>query len=306
MRKHLLNFSLIALSVVLFLGGLIFYQYRSDAAENQAKEYAANNGDVIRLSEDISLTVNKTAPPANPVPPVEQPKEEPKEEPAEVAADCPGDIINLANWKQTLPIGKSSKPTEIFQPALADYSLEPYFRINSTADGVICRAPVNGVTTSNSGYPRSELREMTNGGKDQAKWSTTSGTHTMFIDQAITAVPETKKHVVAGQIHGSDDDILAIRLEYPKLFVDLNGKDGAVLDANYKLGKRFTVKLVAENGQIKVYYNGASTPTYTHKKSASSCYFKAGAYTQSNCSKETDCSSDNFGEVVLYDLAVTH
>jgi len=225
---------------------------------------------------------------------------------AQAAATCPAQVLDLANWKQTLPTGESESPMEIKQTSLSTYTSDPYFCVNSAGNGVTFRAPVNGVTTSNSGYPRSELREMKNGGKDMASWSTTSGTHTMFIDQAITSVPKTKKHVVAGQIHDSKDDVIVIRLEYPKLFIDINGETGPTLDPNYTLGKRFTVKFVAANGQIKIYYNGSQTPSYTLSKSTSGCYFKAGAYTQSNCSKESDCSSGNYGEVIVHDLKVTH
>lgn len=223
---------------------------------------------------------------------------------AEAACSYPAQVLDISNCKQTLPVGKSGKPKEVTQPALATYTSDPFFKANATCDGVIFRAPVNGVTTSNSGYPRSELREMTNGGKDNAKWSTTSGTHTMFIDEAITAVPKKKKHVVAGQIHGADDDLIVVRLEFPKLFIDINGKTGPTLDAKYTLGKRFTVKFVAEGGKVKIYYNGSQNPIYTLNKSTSGCYFKAGAYTQSNCSKESDCSSNNFGEVVIYNLSL--
>lgn len=306
MRKYLVNFFFTAISTVLFLGGLLIYKNFSNAEEKiiAANNYSANNGDVIQLSDDVSITVNKKTPAV--IPPAEVPSDTPASTPAEPIADCPAEVVNLANWKQTLPIGDSNKPKEIFQPALADYSLDPYFRVDSAGDKIICRAPVNGVTTSNSGYPRSELREMINNGKDQASWSTSSGTHTMILEQAITAVPETKKHVVAGQIHGSEDDIIAIRLEDKKLFVDLNGKQGPVLDANYILGKKFTVKLTAAEGQIKVYYNGSGTPIHTLKKKASGCYFKAGAYTQSNCSKEKNCSDSNFGEVAIYSLSVNH
>ena len=128
----------------------------------------------------------------------------------------------------------------------------------------------------------------------------------MYIDQAITSVPKKKKHVVAGQIHDSEDDVIVIRLEYPKLFVDINGKNGPVLDSNYTLGKRFTVKFVAENGKINVFYNGSKDPVYSLSKKGSGYYFKAGAYTQSNCSKESVCDGGNYGEVVIYDLAVKH
>lgn len=218
----------------------------------------------------------------------------------------PSQVLDLADWKQTLPTGSSEKPKEIKQPALATFAEKRYFHVNDGSNGVTFRSPVNGVTTSGSGYPRSELREMTAGGKSLASWSTTSGTHTMFIDQAITAVPDKKKHVVAGQIHDADDDVIVVRLEYPKLFIDINGKEGPVLDSKYTLGKRFTVKFVAEEGKIKVYYNGGANPAYTLDKKSSGCYFKAGAYTQSNCSKESDCSDDNYGEVVIYKLAVEH
>jgi hypothetical protein len=228
--------------------------------------------------------------------------------PAASAATCsyPAQVLNLTNWKQTLPTGSSKSPKEILQTLLSSFSLAPFFQANTDCNAVVFRAPVNGVTTSGSGYPRSELREMKNNGADQASWSTTSGTHTMFIDQAITAVPKTKKHVVAGQIHDASDDVIVIRLEYPKLFVDINGTTGPTLDANYTLGKRFTVKFEAANGKIKIYYNGNQTPVYTLSKSTSGNYFKAGAYTQSNCTKETVCDNSNFGEVAIYDLKVTH
>lgn len=218
----------------------------------------------------------------------------------------PAQVLDLASWKQTLPTGSSKKPTEIKQGELATFSDKACFHVNEASNGVVFRAPVNGVTTSGSGYPRSELREMKSGGKELASWSTASGTHTMIIDQAITAVPEEKKHVVAGQIHDADDDVIVVRLEYPKLFVDIGGKEGPTLDPNYALGERFTVKFVAEGGKIKIYYNGGTNPVYTMDKKTSGCYFKAGAYTQSNCSKESECSSGNYGEVVIYDLDVSH
>ena len=220
----------------------------------------------------------------------------------------PAQMLDLINWKETLPIGSSGSPTEIKQPALATYTNDPYFKINAICNGVQFRAPVNGVTTSGSSYPRSELREMTSSGTVNASWSTTFGVHTMTIDEAITAVPKTKKHVVAGQIHDSADDVIVIRLEYPKLFIDINGTAGPVLDANYVLGKRFTVQFVAGSGQISIYYNGSTTPAYTLNKSGSGMYFKAGAYTQSNCTKElsSDCVSTNYGEVMIYSLNVVH
>ncbi len=219
----------------------------------------------------------------------------------------PAQLLNLKPWKLTLPIGS---PTEIKQLSLATYTIDPWFKVNSACNGVQFRAHTSGSTTDGSGYPRSELREMTSDGSSTFSWSTSSGTHTLYVDQAITAVPKGKKHVVAGQIHDKNDDVIVIRLEYPKLFVDVNGSAVKTLTSSYVLGTRFNFKFVAGGGQIKVYYNGSLSPVYTLSKSVAECYFKAGAYTQSNCDTESEygqsCSTSNYGEVQIYGLTVTH
>ncbi len=218
----------------------------------------------------------------------------------------PSQIFNLTNWKVTLPIGSSHSPTEIFQPALGSLTNQ-YFKTNSSCTAVDFTAPTDGVTTSGSSYPRSELREMTDNGKSLASWGTNDGiTHTMFIDEAILAVPATKSQVVAGQIHDPNDDVTVIRLDYPDLHIDLNGAAGPSLDAHYVLGRRFTVKLVAHDGRIDYYYNNNPTPVYTYVKASSGDYFKVGAYTQSNCSHEAACGPNNFGEVEVYNTWVQH
>jgi hypothetical protein len=220
----------------------------------------------------------------------------------------PSIILNLSNWKLTLPKGSVENPKEIKQPVLDTYEITPWFITNKTGDGVQFRAPVNGVTTKGSDYPRSELREMTKNGTTNASWSSTSGTHTMYLDEAIMAVPEAKPHIVAGQIHDASDDVIVIRLEYPNLYVNVDGKNKYLLDGNYTLGKRFTVKFIVNNGQTKIYYNDSTAPVFTLNKKYSKSYFKAGVYTQSNCLKEEsgNCNDQNFGEVILYDVQVSH
>ena len=223
-------------------------------------------------------------------------------------ADHPAQVLDLTNWKVTLPVNAagetSGRPLEILQPQLRTYTSAPYFMVRG--NGVQFRAPVNGVTTSGSSYPRSELREMVDGGARLAAWSTDAGTHTMIVEQAITAVPVAKRHVVAGQIHAGDDDVITIRLEYPRLYVDHNGVAGPTLTGGYALGTRFAVKIEVSDGQIRVYYNGSATPADTLARSGGGNYFKAGVYTQSNCTRETVCTADNFGEVTIYRLEVSH
>lgn len=221
----------------------------------------------------------------------------------------PANVLNLTNWKLTLPIDGSDAGTnadEISQPALATYSNDPYFKNNSTNTGVLFRAHTGGATTSGSGYPRSELREMTSNGTTNASWSSGSGTHTMEIDQAITHLPDVKKHIVAGQIHDANDDVIVFRLENQKLFIDINGTDGPTLTSSYVLGTRFKVKFVVSNNQTQCYYNDVLMYTYSHTYSGA--YFKAGAYTQSSCTgnpgSSESCSA--YGEVLIYNVTVTH
>ncbi|MFA6973727.1 MAG: polysaccharide lyase family 7 protein [Parcubacteria group bacterium] len=310
--KRLRIFSLL----VLALSGGVFLVAKSYASYKKDSLARINvTPEVAPAKDELPAVAAEAQPSSDPVLALPVESEEPASEKTAVnladtpkinLANFPAQVLNLANWKQTLPTGASGKPREIKAPSLSTFADAQCFRVNDSADGVVFRAAVNGVTTSGSSYPRSELREMSANGTSQASWSTSSGTHSMFIDAAITAVPKTKKHVVLGQIHDASDDVIVIRLEYPKLFVDINGQEGPTLDSNYKLGKRFTVKFVAAGGKIQIYYNGSAAPSYTLSKKTSGCYFKAGAYTQSNCSKEKDCSSNNYGEVVIHKLDVQH
>ena len=224
----------------------------------------------------------------------------------------PAQVLPLTNWKITLPISfadNPKEPLEISQPELATYQANPWFTTTSDEKGVIFRAPVNGITTNNSGYPRSELREMALNGAEDAYWSSKEGRHTLYIEQAITAVPKGKPEVVAGQAHGDDDDLLAIRLDHPKLYLARNKKNLATLDEHYVLGKRFSISFVASDGMFRIFYNGSDTPVYTLDKEVDKAYFKAGVYTQSNCETEEDpelCTADNYGEVVIYRIQVGH
>jgi hypothetical protein len=216
----------------------------------------------------------------------------------------PSRVLNLTDWYLTLPIAKpgTNDPQTIKQPQLNSFALAPYFQLNAGANGVVFQAPAGGVTTKNSKYPRSELREMANGGTQEASWSDTNGTHTMTIRQAITHLPAAKPHVVAGQIHDDSSDVIEIRLEGSNLFVEADGKSVGTLDGGYQLGAVFTVQVTAANGHIQVAYNGVTKVDYA--KSGSGYYFKAGCYTQSNPGKGD--SPGAYGEVVIYGLQVSH
>ncbi|MFC9842141.1 polysaccharide lyase family 7 protein [Streptomyces sp. NPDC127595] len=126
---------------------------------------------------------------------------------------------------------------------------------------------------SNTGYPRSELREMTANGSATKSCSSTSGTHTMVVDQAITHLPKTKPHVMAGQIHDSSSDVTSFRLEGTSLYItSYNTTHYKLVTSSYQLGTRFQGKFVAHGGMVDVNYNGARNPhgaaRYSRRESA--------------------------------------
>jgi hypothetical protein len=212
----------------------------------------------------------------------------------------PGDLIDLADWYLTLPTGKQGDPDTVENPELATFTNE-FFTLDDTGEAVVFSARGDGVTTKNSHYPRSELREMN--GSAKAAWSNTSGTHTLDVCEAITQVPSAKPEVVAAQIHDDKDDVLQIRLEGQKLMVQYNdGGSEAIIDPNYVLGTPYNVRIIAANGKVDVLYNGqkkAELPL-----SGSGWYWKVGAYVQSNSTKGDGAGS--VGEVTVYSLNCVH
>lgn len=221
----------------------------------------------------------------------------------------PSEVLDLRNWKITIPVDTKHKgrPDEYSPLELERFQHNQFFHLNTSGDAVVFRAHAGGITTSGSGYPRSELREMTVDGSKPASWSSSKGKHTLFIDQKVTHLPDVKNHVVIGQIHDAEDDVIVFRLEGKKLFVDLNGARGPVLESNYKLGTRFNVKLEVSDNETKCFYNGELK--YTYHKEFDGAFFKAGAYVQSSCQgrkKVEGESCDAYGEVEIYSVWVKH
>jgi hypothetical protein len=228
--------------------------------------------------------------------------------PTPISGAFPADVIGVNNnkWKMQLPINTSGTSIDIYQPQLATYSINPWF-MAAPGGGVQFRAPVNGVTTSGSSYPRSELREMVDSAAHvNAAWSSTSGTHKFTVDVKVTKLPNTKSHLVIGQIHNTSDDVTVFRVEGSTLWItDGDTSHGYAVDTNFTLGTRFTYSFEVSGGRIRYYYKGQLLP-YTQTKSISSAYFKAGAYTQANCTNSSPCSDSNYGEVVIYNITLTH
>lgn len=228
--------------------------------------------------------------------------------------DVPADVLDLSNWKITIPYsntsgtsdGNTNNATEIDQPALDNYELNPEFT-NSGCDYVQFRAHAGGATTNGSGYPRSELREMVADGSDEIEWSSGSGTHEMEVRLRVTHLPVEKPHITIAQIHDGDDDVITFRLEGEKLFMEIDGSDGSTADSSYSLGEIVTLKFVVSNNQTRAYYNGSLVETLN--QSYSGAYFKTGAYVQSACGGSNDVDGEScsaYGEVEIFDVSVSH
>jgi len=241
----------------------------------------------------------------------------------DVPPDCPAPATNiyadepwqyLSYWKLTTPVDANDDgdPDEVKQPTLKTFDNPDYFDRLSNPTRIRFRADVDGATTSGSQFPRSELREMTQDGQyNRAAWSSLCGTHKMTITQAITHLPGGKNEVVAGQIHdlgvdGGHGDVVMIRLEGPRLFVEGDGVDHGTLDASYALNEKFTVVVTADRNGIDVSYanQNGSTETISNiqpRVNNEQWFFKAGCYTQANTSNGT-----GYGEVIIHDLDVEH
>ena len=212
----------------------------------------------------------------------------------------PAAVLNLKQWYLTLPIGKKGSPKLVKQPELDTFEDESYFFV--AGDSVVFKAPCDGVTTDNSNYPRSELREMV--GDKLAAWSVAEGVHTLTFKGAVQTLPSHKPEVVIGQIHDDKDDVIEILCSKNIIKVVHDGTVYGVLDPKYILGAVYTITITASKGLITVDYNGLPMVKLKNKSSKANNYFKVGCYTQSNPSKGD--GHGEYGEVWVSSVTVTH
>ena len=208
-------------------------------------------------------------------------------------AVSPSERLDLASWKLTLPVNTPAKgiPDEISAAELVGFVDDRHFFVDREGR-VVFRAYCDGVTTKGSGYPRSELRELS-GGRD-ASWDTgDERIRTMEATLSVTGLPKRKPHVVCAQIHDAKHDVLMVRLEESKLLIEREDMPDVVLAADHPSGKPFDLRIEAGRGRVKVWFDGGLALDW--QVAAKGCYFKAGCYTQSNLRKGD--TAESFGEV---------
>ncbi|MGO9834065.1 MAG: polysaccharide lyase family 7 protein [Polyangiaceae bacterium] len=228
---------------------------------------------------------------------------------------APGGNFALSVWELQLPIGSAGDPTTIAPATLEGGFHDTYFFTDTTDGAMTFFDPEDGVTTADSSYPRSELREMNTDGT-AADWAV-AGTNTLSATLAVTQVPD---HVCVGQIHigtaieaGLEESTKPL-LElyyYASGAITLGiedspaGSQTSYSIATVPLGAKFsyTIQLVGA-GTITLTVDG--TPhTYTMPASFGGygMYFKAGDYDQT---ADADAGAALGATVKFYALQVSH
>lgn len=222
----------------------------------------------------------------------------------------PGNVLDLSNWILAIPEGNDSgEPSEMGGGELRTYSSD-YFQLNQAKDGVVFRVQAGDFVQDGSLFPRTELREMAprdigQQDQDRAFWSNDdASTYSMTIREAITRLPEVHPSIVAGQLHDADNYVALIRLDDRHLYVKSNGKNVGTLDESYELGTPFVVEIKSTQGRVEVLYNGERKAQFDY--ACEGCYFKAGAYLQTNDDADYGDKPDAVGEVVINELSVSH
>lgn len=221
----------------------------------------------------------------------------------------PSQVLDLSNWYITLPVGPERNATNIFNSQLMSYEHPDYFHVNETGDAVCFSSFSGGSTTKGSFNPRSELRETS--GSKLAWWSMKEGKHTMTFTGSTLTLPTTRPSTVIGQVHRGVDDVIEVRVWIPRRattpIVDVfhDKINYGVLNNNYKLGDKYTIKIVASNGLIEVYYDDLDVPKLTIPSEYETCFFKAGSYIQCNPTMHK-AQPNEVTESWIYALDVTH
>ncbi len=225
----------------------------------------------------------------------------------------PGSNFNLGIWQLQLPSGSPGSPTTISASSLEGGYSSQYFYTDPNDGAMTFWTPEKGVTTPNSNYPRSELREM-NASGSAANWSFYAGTHTLNATLRVTKVPSS---VAIGQIKiGTplQSGVPSSTKPTLELYYRSNGNIVVGIEnspeggqtphviANVPLGTKFTYQIKATSSTMTVTINGTPhafplNPAFLPYGQ----YFKAGSYIQSS-SESTTIGA----EVKFYALTVTH
>jgi hypothetical protein len=223
---------------------------------------------------------------------------------------APGGNFDLSLWELQEPTGSPGSPTTISPSQLEGPNgyQDSYFYTDSADGAMTFWDPENGVTTPNSNYSRSELREMNSSGA-AANWFAAGTTNTLSATLKVTQVPN---HVCVGQIHlgsgGSTKPLL-------ELFYYTNGDIKMAIEqtpaggnevlypvGNVPLGTQWSYVIGLSGSTISLTLNGGAAQTWTASSTFNGygMYFKAGDYDQTSGSDASVGAKVGFYALSIY------
>lgn len=234
----------------------------------------------------------------------------PASAPVPHATVAPGGHFNLSVWELQEPIGSPGSPITIPSSRLvgANGFQDSYFYTDPRDGAMTFWAPEKGVTTPNSDYARSELREMNSNGTP-AEWSL-SGSSKL---NATLRVVSVTANVCVGQIHlgtGGSSTKPLVELYYRAngdivLGTETSPSGGQTTHTvgHVAVGKTWSYTIAVSGGHtVDLTVNGVTTHyPIPSSFNAYKQYFKAGSYNQSSSNSTT-----NGARVAFYALTVSH
>ncbi|MDF3932752.1 polysaccharide lyase family 7 protein [Pseudomonas citronellolis] len=229
-------------------------------------------------------------------------------------------MLDLSTWNLSVPT--DPRPIDVTTQQIERGYKSLYFTRNSIQ--VRFWVPVTGSHTSDSVYPRTELRETLPDGSIH-DWYYRSADNELRATLSVEQVP-SKNKVIIGQIHSkspdSGDGEPLVKLQYHYIPSQQSGRiealvrnhpddsasvNVALLD-NVELGERLTYSLrVTSSGNLGIRVQSADGSEKYYGKTLSSTwskqllYFKAGAYIADNYGP-----SDEGARVTFYHLNLAH
>jgi hypothetical protein len=221
-------------------------------------------------------------------------------------------MIDLATWNLSIPVGVPA--TTIETPLLVGGFQDYYFKNENGT--ILFWAPVNGTTTENASYPRSELRETYADGSLR-NWLYPAADNSLSAALRVTQVPSTGK-IVIGQIHAKDSTSPLLKLEYQykawrgdgnlvaKVRFHPEDASGQVITiaSGVPMNQLFSYHIrLTPNGTLSVNtYNRNWSATISSAWAVKPLYFKAGVYPQDNSGYETEAGRATFEQLEIKHL----
>ncbi len=258
--------------------------------------------------------------------------------------------IDFSNWKVTLPVDRNSdnSPDEYAPSQLVNgkyrslAALEGFMYDDTDQKGIIFHTKYEsaGATTTNSDFPRTELRELINPSNSRVNWNIASGGIMKLRSQVIAVSNNTgtgslqKDRFIVAQIHGiinpQDVQRLGLTSDAAPPLLKMQWRDGDLYaykktlknenttgddlysksddiwtDVSYNFGKvgyePFDIEIKASAGRIDVTVNGKS---HTFQD-VSLAKWKFDSYFKAGVYMQTT-DPNGFATVKLYSLSASH